>query len=74
MSSERVGEQDPDFADALPMQRTALAVAAAWLVPGLGHVILGRRARGLIFGVPRFSIPSSIPKRLMHLLGQTFAH
>jgi hypothetical protein len=50
MSSERVGEQDPDFADALPMERTALALVVAWLVPGLGHVILGRRARGLIFG------------------------
>lgn len=26
-------------------------MALAWLVPGLGHVVLGRRLRGLIFSV-----------------------
>jgi hypothetical protein len=30
-------------------QRTILALGAAWLVPGLGHVVLGRLYRGLIF-------------------------
>jgi hypothetical protein len=29
--------------------RTMLAVGAAWLAPGLGHVILGRTRRGLLF-------------------------
>lgn len=29
--------------------RTLLAVVAAWLAPGLGHVILGRTRRGLLF-------------------------
>jgi hypothetical protein len=28
---------------------TYLAVALAWLVPGAGHVFLGRRGRGLAF-------------------------
>src|SRR5262245_51987355 len=32
---------------ALP--RRALAVIAAWLVPGGGHMVLGRYGRGLIF-------------------------
>lgn len=28
-----------------------LAALAAWLVPGLGHILLGRRRRGLYFAV-----------------------
>jgi hypothetical protein len=32
------------------MKRTLTAVAAAWLLPGLGHVLLGRVRRGLLFG------------------------
>lgn len=28
----------------------AILLAAAWLVPGLGHWILGRRVRALVFG------------------------
>jgi hypothetical protein len=31
------------------LERTLLAVLAAWLVPGLGHVLLGRIRRGLVF-------------------------
>jgi hypothetical protein len=31
------------------LPRTLLAVAAAWVVPGLGHVLLGRIRRGLLF-------------------------
>jgi len=31
-------------------RRTLLAVAAAWLVPGLGHVLVGRVRRGILFG------------------------
>ena len=30
-------------------RRTILALIAAWAVPGLGHVLLGRLQRGLIF-------------------------
>ncbi len=30
--------------------RAAAAVAAAWAVPGLGHVLLGRVRRGVLFG------------------------
>lgn len=32
------------------LQRTLGAVAAGWALPGLGHVLLGRLGRGLIFG------------------------
>lgn len=31
--------------------RTALAVAAGWLLPGSGHVLLGRIRRGILFAV-----------------------
>ncbi len=34
---------------AVPMPRLATAVVASWLVPGLGHVLLGRVGRGLVF-------------------------
>ena len=32
------------------LQRTLGAVAAGWALPGLGHVLLGRLRRGLLFG------------------------
>ena len=32
------------------LQRILGAVAAGWAVPGLGHVLLGRLGRGLLFG------------------------
>ena len=35
--------------DHLP--RTLLSVAAGWVVPGLGHVLVGRIRRGVLFGV-----------------------
>ena len=35
--------------DPKQMQRTVVAVVAAWLVPGLGHVLLGKVSRGLLF-------------------------
>ncbi len=34
---------------ASPRIRTLFAVIAGWAVPGLGHLLLGRFARGLIF-------------------------
>lgn len=49
MSSDWVGDEESDFAETVPMQRTVIAVVAAWLIPGLGHALLGRRGRGLIF-------------------------
>jgi hypothetical protein len=33
------------------LSRTLLALVAAWAVPGLGHVLLGRIRRGLLFAV-----------------------
>jgi hypothetical protein len=32
-------------------RRTLLTIAAAWAVPGLGHVLLGRVRRGVLFAV-----------------------
>jgi TM2 domain-containing membrane protein YozV len=34
-----------------PLARRIAAVLAAWLVPGAGHLVLGRRGRGLLFFV-----------------------
>ncbi len=34
-----------------PLARRTAAVLAAWLVPGAGHLVLGRRGRGLLFFV-----------------------
>jgi hypothetical protein len=39
----------PVVGEASPSWRIASAVALAWLVPGLGHVVLGRVGRGLCF-------------------------
>jgi hypothetical protein len=36
-------------AEPLPAAQLVMAVALAWLVPGLGHVYLKRAARGLFF-------------------------
>jgi hypothetical protein len=36
-------------AEPLPAAQLVMAVALAWLVPGLGHVYLKRAVRGLIF-------------------------
>lgn len=39
----------PATAEPLPTSQIVLAVALAWLVPGLGHVYLKRVQRGLVF-------------------------
>jgi hypothetical protein len=36
--------------DLKDVKRTAVAIAAGWAVPGLGHVLVGRLKRGLLFG------------------------
>lgn len=38
-------------AQALEMRRAILALVAGWGVPGLGHILLGRVRRGLLFSV-----------------------
>jgi len=43
--------QDAAVARPLPAAQLVMAVALAWLVPGLGHVYLKRTVRGLIFFV-----------------------
>jgi len=37
--------------EAVDVKRAWLAVAAAWALPGMGHVLLGRVRRGVLFGV-----------------------
>ena len=37
-------------ADAAELRRTLLALGAGWVVPGLGHILLARVRRGLLFG------------------------
>jgi hypothetical protein len=51
--TEQARERD-DVAPA-NMGRTLLCVLLAWLVPGLGHVALGRVRRGLLFAVLIFT-------------------
>lgn len=36
--------------DAVDIKKTLLALVAAWVLPGLGHLLLGRVRRGLLFG------------------------
>jgi hypothetical protein len=43
----RAERDQQETLDDLP--RTLLAVVAAWVVPGLGHVVLGRVRRGVLF-------------------------
>jgi hypothetical protein len=50
MASDRERDKAERGPDGPDPKRTALAVILAWLVPGLGHVVLGRLRRGLIFG------------------------
>lgn len=50
MSAKELRE-DPPEGVARPAVDTRLAVVAAWLVPGAGHYLLGRRGRGLAFCV-----------------------
>ena len=40
----------PEAVAAVELQRTVLAVGAGWLVPGLGHILMRRVRRGLLFG------------------------
>jgi hypothetical protein len=35
----------------LGVQKTAIAVGVGWLLPGAGHLLVGRRRRGLFFAV-----------------------
>lgn len=37
--------------NARDLRRLALLVGAGWAVPGLGHMLLGRAARGLLFAL-----------------------
>lgn len=41
----------PRAEDSVDMRKTWLAIGLAWLVPGLGHVVLGCVRRGLLFAL-----------------------
>ena len=45
------GPVDPPDQVDQGIQRTLIAMLVGWLVPGLGHVVLGRVRRGVFFGV-----------------------
>ncbi len=52
MPAERDQESSPSSVpQAVPLNRTLLAVGCGWLLPGLGHVLLGRVHRGILFCV-----------------------
>lgn len=46
---ERKGESPAE--DERPPARAWIAAGAAWLIPGVGHLLLGRRLRALLFAV-----------------------
>ena len=50
MAADRPRDGAENTVDRAQLRRTVLAVVLAWLVPGLGHVWLGRVRRGLFFG------------------------
>ena len=41
----------PEHDPSARQRRAAVAVVAAWLVPGLGHLLLGRTGRAAVFAV-----------------------
>ena len=45
------GSSSAPSSPALPTGNAAVAVLSAWLVPGMGHIYLKRRLRGLAFFV-----------------------
>ena len=72
------GKGKPSAADAEAAPRRAwIAAIAGWLVPGLGHFLLGRRGRAAIFAALVFSaivIGCSLDGQLYTLLrGQPFS-
>jgi hypothetical protein len=51
MPERKANDASDGNASRSELGRLAGIVAAAWAVPGLGHVLLGRVRRGLLFGV-----------------------
>ncbi len=51
MSDDRRDVSRGADASTPPGGKIGLALVAAWLVPGLGHVVVGRWRRGLAFGI-----------------------
>jgi TM2 domain-containing membrane protein YozV len=44
-----VKSPDPDYPMEIQLRNPMLAAFLAWLIPGLGHLYQGRRAKGLLF-------------------------
>ena len=45
------GDAQLDRLDRERLPRTLMAVVAGWLLPGLGHLVVGRARRGLLFAL-----------------------
>lgn len=46
-----MSQAKPDPMRGAQLRRTLLAVGLAWCLPGLGHVVLGRIRRGILFAL-----------------------
>jgi hypothetical protein len=46
-----MSQEQSDSMSGAHLRRTLIAVGLAWCLPGLGHVMLGRVRRGLLFAV-----------------------
>lgn len=70
LSDEYAADYPPVIEDAprpVPQARRALAILVAWLLPGGGHLLLGKRGRGLLFLVTilgSFAIGLALQARL----------
>lgn len=51
MSTTPGPEAEREVAEPADTRRTLIALLAAWAVPGLGHLLLGRWRRGVMFGL-----------------------
>lgn len=74
------GEPRPTGGAAASRGQAALAALLAWLVPGAGHLYLGRRARALVFAAlvgAAFVVGVALDGKLWQIAGQepaTFLH
>lgn len=51
MANDARQEGEPPVAGAPEVRRTVLAIVLGWLFPGLGHVVLKRYRRGVVFAL-----------------------
>jgi hypothetical protein len=56
VGADATGEKKVIRGEAVPTKKMILSCVLAYLVPGLGHIVLGRWTRGLIFAAAIFSM------------------